>query len=289
MKYIGVDIGGTQLRVGLMAEDGTLVFQNREATFSGVSTGAELYQKILRMIRAVPGPDDWAAVGIGVPGSVDLRTERVTIAENLRILEDLPLTEWLRRDLGKPVFLENDARVAALAEAFLGRGQGYRTVCYLTVSTGLGGGIVLDGALYTGGTNLGGYFSRMILDGRDTSDTLISGTGLLRQARARTGLDIADTREVFSLAEQGEPGVCEVLETYKHNMTVLLMNISTTFNPDIIVMGGGVMNSRDCFLEDVIQAYRSRVHPLAKDTVIDIAACQEPGILGACLLAKTSV
>lgn len=289
MNCIGVDIGGTQLRVGVMAEDGALVYQDREPTFSGVATGEELYQKILRMIRAVPDPDRCAAVGVGVPGSVDLRTRRVTIAENLRILENLPLTEWLRRDLGKPVLLENDARVAALAEALLGRGRGYHTVCYLTVSTGLGGGIVLDGTLYTGRTNMGGYFSRMILDGKDTSDTLVSGTGLLRQARERTGRDIPDTRGVFALAAQGDPVVCQVLETYKHNLTVLLMNISTTFNPDIIILGGGVMKSRESFLEDVIRSYRAWVHPLARDTIIDLAACPEPGILGACLLARAAV
>ena len=286
MQYIGVDIGGTQLRVGRMEEDGLLTFQHREPTLEGVSSGEDLYRKILGMIRAVPGWASCAGVGIGVPGSVDPAAEEVTIAENLRVLERLPLARRLREDLGLPVSLENDARAAALAEAFHGRGRGFHTVCYLTVSTGLGGAVVIGGRLYTGRTNMGAYFSRMILDGKDTSDTLISGTGLLRQARARVRPDLPDLPAFFRLFAGGDPDAAAVMETYRHNMTVLFMNISTTFNPDIIVLGGGVMQSREYFLEDVIRAYRGWVHPLARDTLIDTAVCEEPGILGACMAAK---
>jgi glucokinase len=207
-------------------------------------------------------------------------------SNNVAILKNFPLVEELNNDFKKPVYLENDARVATLAEAIKGAGKDKKVVCYVTISTGLGGGVVIDKKIYHGSNDLGAYFSRMILDGKNTSNSLISGTALINQAREKISTNISNSAEVFELEKSGNVFAKEIIENFKRNLTVLLLNISSTINPEIIVLGGGVLKSKDRFLDEVIDNFKEKAHILAQDTIIDTAYFDEPGIVGAMLLAK---
>lgn len=126
----------------------------------------------------------------------------------------------------------------------------------------------------------------MILDGENTSNSLISCTALLEQAKEKIDLKITNTFELFDLERNGNQIAKEIVKDFKKYLTVLLLNISSTINPDIIILGGGVLKSKDNYLLEVINNFKIKAHPLAKNTIIDTAMFEEPGIIGAAILAK---
>lgn len=286
IEYIGIDIGGTNIRIGAIDEKEEIIFTHKEQTYDNVRTSEDLYTKIKNLIKKVPNYEDAKAIGIGAPGSVNNKTKHITISENLSLLNEFPLVEKLQKDFNKPIYIENDARVATLAEALKGCGKDKNNVCYITISTGLGGGVVINKNIYHGSSNLGAYFSKMILDGKNTSNSLISGTALINQANKQLDVKIKSTHEIFELAKSGNFIAKEIIEKFKRNLTVLLLNIATTINPDIIILGGGVIKSKEYFFEDVINNFKLEVHPLASDTIVEIATLDEPGVIGAALFAK---
>lgn len=281
-NYIGIDIGGTNIRVGLIDENNNLICTHKEPTLKDVTNVEELYEKIKNLIKKIPNYQIAKAIGIGAPGYIEVETGEIKTATNLKMLASFPLKERLEKDFEKNVYLDNDARVATLGEAILGAGKGKEIVCYVTISTGLGGGVVIEDNIYHGSGNLGGYFGSLILDGEQTSEALISGTGLLKQAKEKINSNIQNAEEIFALARTGNIFAQEIIEKFKRNLVVLLLNISYTINPNIIVLGGGVLKSKEYFLEDVIKEFKLK----AKDTIIEIALLEEPGVIGAALLAK---
>lgn len=285
IEYIGIDIGGTNIRIGAIDGKENIIFLYKEPTFKDVITSEDLYMKIKRSIKKVPNYEQVKAIGIGAPGVVDEQIGQIITSENISILNNFPLVEKLKQDFNKPIFLENDARVAAYAEAIKGRGKNKKIVCYITISTGLGGGVIIDNKIYHGSNNLGAYFSKMILDGKNTSNSLISGTALMEKAK-HNNIHIKNTAELFELEKNNNIIAKEIIEEFKRNLTVLLLNICSTINPDIIILGGGVMKSKDNFLIDVLNDFKEKVHPLAKNTIIDVVLTEEPGVIGAALLAK---
>lgn len=285
-EYIGIDIGGTNIRIGAINKNEEIIYEYKEPTFKDVSTGEDFYKKIKKFIKKVPNYENVKAIGIGIPGSVNKKLGQIITSGNVSILKNFPLVENLNKDFNKPVYLENDARVATFAEAIKGKGKEKNIVCYITISTGLGGGVVINKKIYSGSNDLGAYFGRMILDGKNTSDSLISGTALLKQAREKIDKDIKNTYELFELEKNNNLIAKDIIREFKKNLTVLLLNISSIINPDIIILGGGVLKSKDRFLQEVIDNFKAGAHLLAKDTIIDIASFNEPGIIGAALLAK---
>lgn len=289
VEYIGIDIGGTNIKMCAIDESENVIYTYKEPTYKNVITAEDLYTKIVNLIKNIPNYEQAKAIGIGAPGGIDRSVEQVITSKNVSILNNFPLVEKLKKDFNKPVYIENDARVAAFAEAVKGKGKDKNIVCYITISTGLGGGVVIDKNIYHGSSNLGAYFSRMILDGKHTSDELISGTAIVRKAREKIDVNIKDTFEVFSLEEQGNVVAVEIINEFKNNLKVLLLNIASIINPDIIVLGGGVMKARERFFDEVVQNFRNEAHPFLKDTVIDVSEFEEPGVYGAALYAKNMI
>ncbi len=286
VEYIGIDMGGTNIRVGAINEKEEITFINKESTYKDVITAQDLYNKIVELIKKIPNYEQAKAIGVGIPGSIDKNSGKIITLRNIPLFKNFPLVENLKKDFNKQVYIENDARVATLAEAIKGSGKDKKIVCYITISTGLGGGVVIEKNIYNGSSNLGAYFSRMILDGKNISDSLISGTALINKAKERINKNIETTLELFELEKTNDEIAKEIVEGFKTNLTVLLLNISSTINPDIIILGGGVLKSKERFLKDVINNFKIQAHPLAKNTIIETATFEEPGVIGAALLAK---
>ena len=119
IEYIGVDLGGTNIRVGGIDENENLIYEYKEPTFKDVITGDELYEKIVKLIKKVPGCEDIKGIGIGIAGSVNQNTMRMISSRNVSCLIDYPIVEKLSKEFEKNVFFENDAKVTALAEAIV--------------------------------------------------------------------------------------------------------------------------------------------------------------------------
>ena len=284
--YIGLDIGGTNIRVGAIDADEKIIYSYKELTFSGVNNENDLYNKIKRLVELVPNYNNAKKIGISVAGSVDLKSNNIITSKNLNMLINYPLKNKLEKDYNKEVIIENDAKVIGLAESIKGVGKNYNIVCYITISTGCGGSIVMNKQIYHGSNNLGGYLPRIILDGKNTVDNLLSGRAFLLKAQKELNDDINEPKEVFELYKKGDLKAKKIIEEFKNNLVVLLLNVSATINPDIFILGGGMIKDADMFLDDVINSYYNLVHPLAKDTIIKTSSLDDAGILGACLLAK---
>ncbi len=234
----------------------------------------------------VPNYQQVEGIGIGIPGSIDKNNEDIINSGNVSILKGMTLVKNLKLDLGIDTYIENDARVAALAEAIKGTGKEFNNVCYITISTGLGGAIITNNNIYKGSSNLGGYFGSILLDGKNTCDSLISGTALLREAQQKIDANIKNTVELFELEKNNNAVAKEIIDNFKNNLVILFLDISRIINPEIIILGGGVLKSKDRFLFDSIERFKQKAHLLAKDTIIKEACLDEPGVLGAALLAK---
>ena len=286
LEYGGIDLGGTNIRVGAIDENEELVFSYKEPTFEGVTTLDDLIAKMEKMIQKIPNYESLKGIGLGIPGSID-KDDHVVTAMNLKMLiGQEPLTKTFENIFHIPFVMDNDAKVAAYGEALKGKGKDKDVVCYVTISTGCGGGAIINKEIYNGGNHLGGYFPRIILDGEHQTDALISGRVLIEQAKEKMDPTIENVKEIFEAYSEGNEEAIKIVEDFKKYLVVLLINLSATFNPEIIILGGGVLKGKDYFLDDVKKEYKEKVHPLAKDTIIEVAEQEEPGLIGACLLAK---
>jgi glucokinase len=284
IEYVGIDIGGTNIRVAGIDKNNNIVSFNSVKTMENVNSAEDLYYKIKELIERITSFQKIKGIGIGCPGAID-ENGNISTCRNVPYLKEYPLVEKLKKDFGVKVKIENDARIAAYAESLEGAGKEYSNVCYITISTGLGGGVVIDKKIYKGGRNIGGYFSRMILDGQNIAENLVSGTAIINKTKEKTKQNIVIAQEVFSLAQKNKDAQ-KIVDEFKKNLVNLLLNISITISPEIIVIGGGVMKGKKYFFNDVKKDFKEKAHNFAKNTKIVEAKLKEPGVIGAALYVK---
>ena len=280
--YIGIDIGGTNTRVAAVDANCKITHLIKQNTSESVTTANDFLNRLILMIENIPNYRNCKAIGIGVPGMIV--DNKITTCRNFKALVNFPLAEHLVQHFGKPVYLQNDAKVAAFAEALAGAGRNCKTVAFVGLGTGLGGGVVINKELYLGSSNLGGYFSRIILDGKEIAENLITGIALRHQSKELLGKDLTAT-QLFELAATKNETALGLLQKFQTNLTNLLLNISVTINPEVIVLGGGIMESSAHFLGPVVNAFRACAHANAQGTQIVPASLKYPGVTGAALYA----
>ena len=284
IEYIGLDIGGTNIRVGAIDEKERLVCFSSQKTMENVKTANDLYKKIKEMVKGITDYETVKRIGIGYPGAID-KEWNITTSRNIPVFKDFPLKEKIQKDFKTEVVIENDARVAALAEAIKGAGKNSRTICYATLSTGLGGAIIEDKKIFRGDRNIAGYYSRMMLDTEEIAEHRLSGTSLINLANKEYNLKVSNVQEIFALAKKNDAAK-KIVEDFKKYLLSLLLNMSITTCPNMIILGGGVMKAKKYFFEEVKEEFKKKAHSFAKDTVITEPKLKEPGVVGACLLAK---
>lgn len=286
--YIGIDLGGTQLRVAAIDENGHILenikmLTNRSRGYQAVIDDMITASLSLKKQYAV------SAVGVIAPGPLDARNGVIHAQPTLPDWDAVPLKAMLEEGLGLPVSVENDANGAALGEALLGAGKGFDSVFYITVSTGVGGGFVYKNQLISGAHNCAGEISNMIITNEGPTDTelntgalesLASGTALIEQA-SRLGVD--GPAELLKMKEQRNKFV--------DHLSSGIANIIHTVDPDIIVIGGGVTNSAELYWQELKEAVNGKVYNYLRDkTLFSLAALDgNAGIIGAALLAQSAV
>ncbi|MGB2967575.1 MAG: ROK family protein, partial [Phycisphaerae bacterium] len=166
-RYVGVDLGGTNLKLGLVSADGKIVHRSSAATEAERGPDhvlARIAHAVRRLAEGAHLPlTDIAAVGVGAPGPLDSKAGIVVFAPNMAGWRDVPVRDRLQGDLGRPVVLENDANVAAYGEFRCGAARNVSNLALLTLGTGIGGGIVLDGRLFRGSTDTGAELGHMVI------------------------------------------------------------------------------------------------------------------------------
>jgi glucokinase len=287
-----VDIGGTKIAVGIVNPDGRLLYRydfptqaERGPQHAVENMAAWLRQGILESGMILAG------IGIGATGPISPTIGEFGNVEFLPGWEGYNIIQALQGRLNLPVAVENDADAAALGEAAWGAGRGASRFAYVTISTGIGVGLVFDGRLYRGVNGAHPEIGHMIIDPAGPAcacgahgcwESLASGTGVSRFWKQTTGLE-ADARQVYSLAEAGEPRALAVVERAAYYLGIGLANLVTLLVPDVIALGGGVMRSHALFWDrlqrDILQ-YCGYV-PAAQVRLARAGLGEQTGLAGA--------
>lgn len=263
-RYIGIDLGGTKIAGVMVDEEGQVLAEEVVPTLAGEGE-AKVIGRIESLIQSLAGKvnrETVAGVGICAPGPLNIRTGMVIDAPNL-MWKNVPIVSILRNHLGLPVILENDANAAAFGECCYGAGKGTRDMLYITVSTGIGGGIIANGQLVYGRDYSAGEIGHMIIlpEGplcgcgrRGCIEAIASGPAIAREARSRLEkgeksviLEMVKgdparltAQEVAVAAGQGDKLALSVLDRAFRFLGLAIMNLIHLLNPEIIVIGGGV-------------------------------------------------
>ena len=300
MYRIGIDLGGTNTAAGLVDDQGKIL--DRASVKTNLPTdlqrivGDMVHLTHLLMERNGLKKEEIALVGVGVPCTANIQTGWMQDADHLGFPGG-PLVGPLEEALGLPVAFCNDADAAALGEY---RGGGYQgnSFVLVTLGTGVGGGIILNGKLYQSCNNAAGELGHMAIHmdgepcscgGRGCFEIYGSATGLIRQAREATGEEITEAKTVFDRAQAGDETCLAVLDQYYTYLAIGFANIINIFGPDHLCIGGGVSAAGDALLKAVTEKTYARLY--AKDaqrnTRIVLAKLHnDAGILGAAMLEK---
>ena len=310
MNILGIDIGGTKSVVGVADETGKLLAHKRVDT-----PGALGPENIIALIRAAAQEviDQCGvridAIGIGCGGPMDSRTGALFLIPNLPGWEGLVLTDVFSQAFDAPAFIDNDATAAALGELMFGAGKGVDDFVYFTVSTGIGGGIVIGGKIYRGhGGNAAEFGHMKIMPGgpkctcgdHGCLESLASGTSIARTARERlkkstktllkdwaASPDEISAELVARAALKGDRFAQEIWFEAMYYLGIGVANVVNALNPRLVIMGGGVAKAGDWFFKPVRQTVRERAMKALTDDVEIVPAGNGDlvGLMGAIAVA----
>ena len=316
MKYVGVDIGGTNLKAGLVDENGVLLATQKMKVASiadddGLAwTVASLVLELAHTVNI--SVSDVASVGVGVPGTVEIRSGSINYTCNLP-LRNVPLRKLFHRYLSIPLYIENDANCAALAEFLVGAGRDSKRFVTITLGTGVGAGIVHNGKIYHGANGMAGEVGHMVIQrgglpcpcGRHGCwEQYASATALKRMTAAALAAHphsilaqvVAENegrvsgQSAFIAARRGDPVGQQVCDEYVDYLACGVVNVVNIFQPDTLAIGGGVSNeAEEQLLLPVQQRVARESIPCGRDRRTRIVKAElgnRAGIIGAALLGK---
>lgn len=304
---MAVDIGGTQLRVAIYAEEGVdAIVQKRIPTKSSDATSIErlmhLIQECLAEVDSVKG------IGVAAPGPINPKAGILYSAPNIPGWVNLPLRSMIEDRFHIPVALGNDANMAALGEWKYGAGKSHHNVLYLTISTGIGGGVIIDDQLLLGECGLAGELGHVTIlpDGpmcgcghRGHLEAVSSGTGIANYVAEELAKGIAselspqtrpNARDIGKAAVKGDPLAVAAFTRAGNYLGIALASFLHIFNPSIIILGGGVSRAGKVLMDPVIKAMDSNILSSAYMTDLTITTASlgdDAGLLGALALARS--
>ena len=314
MLYIGIDLGGTGIKAGVVDEGGNII-----AKASCPTLPERGYEAVIRDMANLAidvakqsghTMDDIKAIGIGLPGIMDQRTGIVPFCTNLA-WRDVPLVKEMAKYTSVPVFADNDATVAGLAESVAGVSAGCENSVFVTLGTGVGGGVVLGGKVFSGSHGVATEIGHMmtVVDGelctcgnRGCWERYASATALIREGRklcaekpetallkAVNGDPAAITaKHVIDLAKAGDPDCSALFDNYVHHLCAGLVNLINLYDPEVIALGGGVSHAGQFLLDAVREKMPAMVFfktmPYARVELAKLT--NDAGIIGAAMLGR---
>ena len=308
-RIIGVDLGGTRMRVALLDEGGHLLQRTEDLTRAHEGPDVVIPRLLDLIASLIPGGGQLPALAIGIsaPGPIDAASGVIMSPPNLPGWVDVPLCRIIQDRFGIPAYLGNDANVAALAEVYHGAARGHKDAIYITVSTGIGGGIVLDGRLVEGAEGLGGEIGHMIIlveDGRVSDlEREAAGPALARRAVARIqagetsqitdlvngDLEAVAGKTVGQAAVAGDSLALDVVRRAGRIVGYGIVSLMHLLNPTIFVIGGGVSTLGELLFDPMREAVRQHVMAPAyweRTTIVPAGLGEDVAIIGAATLAR---
>jgi glucokinase len=298
---IGVDLGGTNLRTALVSQNGEVVDKVKEPTRA--SDGhATVVRKLIENIkaqlnRALRNGTKISAVGVGAPGVIHADTGVVVTSPNFPDWNNLPLKKELEAAIALPVYIENDANAAALGEQWRGAAQGITSMIFLTLGTGVGGGIVLNGRIWPGADGMAGEIGHMTIipDGRRCG---CGNTGCLEMYASSRGVVMTylerssrvngiTSEDIYQAARSGDTLAGDVMKDMGHWLGIGIANLINIFNPEMIVIGGGVKDAWSLFIDATREEIKKRAfeYPATRTQIVPSRLGDDAGMIGAAALA----
>lgn len=311
--YIGIDLGGTNIAAGLVTEDGRIVAKDsvptlKERHYSEIVK--DMADLAVRVAAKGGTPlSEIRSVGIGCPGTVDRKNGVVVYSNNI-VMDHVPLAEEFRKHLDLPVYLENDANAAAYGE-YVATAKGTDSFVFITLGTGVGGGIVLGGKLFRGFNGAGAELGHMsiVMDGapctcgrRGCYESYASVTALIRQTKEAMAEDPSSAmhawaeshgkvsgRTAFECAKAGDPTAIRVRDAYLRYVAEGIASIVNMLQPEVLAIGGGISKEGDALLLPVRKTvYRDDFNKFMPKTELRIARLfNDAGIVGAALAGRS--
>ncbi len=313
MYRIGVDLGGTNIAVGVVDENLKIVGRGKVKT-KCPRPAEEIFDDIALAINmavkdAGISMDEVSTVGVGTPGSVNKATGYIEFANNLGF-DQVPAKEMLEARVGKTVYLDNDANCAALGEAVAGVGKGVGNFVAVTLGTGVGSGIIINGKIVGGVNYAAGEMGHMVIcvDGEPCNcgrkgcwEQYSSATALIRQTKAAMlenkdsamwqlvngNIDATSGRTSFDAMRLGDKTAAEVVDKYIYYLSVGIVNVINALQPEIICIGGGIGHEGDYLLAPLkkyVDEQRYSIHAQKQTAILPAELGNDAGIFGAALL-----
>lgn len=314
MVYIGIDVGGTGIKIGLVDEQGQLIHQGKTPTLVGrpyqeiIADMGRCALKVLDESRLTV--DDVYSIGVGIPGIADAKTGNIIFCTNMG-WKDIPLRSELQKYINKPVFIDNDATVAGFAESVAGVSKGTSSSVFLTLGTGVGGSIVINGRPWSGFHGVGSEIGHIPMDiggipctcgNEGCLERYCSATAIIRMGRqilqqhpesmmmemVGGDLEKLDAQIVFDAARELDNAAMKVFTTYVDYLAKACYTIIAFLDPEVIVLGGGVSRAGE-FLLDAVRARVPKylLFKMLPYSRIELARLgSHAGMIGAAMLGK---
>ncbi|MDN4527153.1 ROK family protein [Fictibacillus fluitans] len=293
-RVIGVDVGGTNVRVGLV-ENGLSLTRKETARTTEYKKPDDFFESILGMIKKVDPDRTAKKIGIGLPVPWPDNAERIVDVTNIPWLEEMSVDTLRSYFPGYQVFIDNDVNVVALLEAHSGAAKGFRNSIYITVSTGVGSGIIIDNKVLRGSHGYAGEIGSMIVSSHKTNhpslydgslESLCSGQVLEAESQKLYGVD-ASAALLFERYQKSAEEAEKVIDLWVEHFSNAIASLMQTIDPDIFVLGGAVIHHNPWLIEKVAESTRKKVFKNLKDK-INIVINQysaDAGVIGAGYLA----
>lgn len=311
--FVGVDLGGTTVKVALVDHEGRILTQKRAATEGNGATS--LLDQITTLVReAADSPEAGGrvqAVGIGLPGLVNTKLGEIEVLPNIPGVDTRSFLPELKSRLGLPVAVDNDANLAGYAEHQCGAGVGHTNMLFVGLGTGVGSGLVINNRIYRGSTGFAGEFGHMTVDpeglecvcgNQGCIETIASAPNIVRRARARLFHDSTSSlsklgltpggkftsEDVANAAAEGDELAQLILERTGTFLGIALASAINLLNVDMVVLGGGVMAAGDLILRPAVDEVRRRAFkPSFRECMFALAKLgADAGMIGAALVGR---
>ena len=310
---VGVDLGGSKIAAIVADASGNIGARRSVDTLADDGPDAVI-QRLVECIRELTAGVQVAGIGIGAAGGHDTRRGVITFSPNLPGWHDVPLCDIVRREFGLPTYVHNDCTLAALGEQRYGAAVGVDNLIYIGLGTGIGGGIICDGRLYSGASGAAGEIGHMIIDVNGPPckcgsagcwETFVSGTAVARQAaremeagvltaiRRYAGGDVnrVTAEVVFLAARDGDYFANELISRTARYLGIGLVNVVNIFNPQLVLIGGGVSRMGSLLLDPAIEVVKERAFKVSSQAVrIEVARLgDDAASLGAVALVAEQI
>ena len=313
MYYLGIDLGGTNITAGLVEKDGKIFAKKSTPTMNGRQAAdilddmADLCNKLLEENNLEL--KDIKSLGIGLPGLLDKKKGIAVYANNLNF-DNINVVKEMKKRIDLPVYIENDANCAAIGENTCGAAYGDKNVIYVTLGTGVGAGIILDGKVFDGAFGGGGEAGHMVIEAygemctcgrKGCWEAYASANALRREGRIAAAkyptskifqmvdgdIRLIDAKTVFDAADEGDEVAKEIIHRYQTYVAIGLVNLVNIFQPEAIIIGGGICAQGSKLVDPIIEILNTRIYGGKLRTKIAIATLgNDAGVVGAAMLGK---